>query len=112
MRWGERLLLRMVRSCSYAVTPPPSPAWRVRKQHPPRLRDRRSARRRNADDAIIPASLTKMMTLYLTFGALSPGQLDLSSLLKVSIRAAAMPPTKLGPGRATRSVSRMRSWGW
>jgi D-alanyl-D-alanine carboxypeptidase len=51
---------------------------------------------RNADEPVIPASLTKMMTLYMTFRALSAGQLDLSSRLKVSDRAAAMPPTKLG----------------
>ncbi|MGE3292173.1 MAG: D-alanyl-D-alanine carboxypeptidase [Geminicoccaceae bacterium] len=51
---------------------------------------------RSADESVIPASLTKMMTLYLTFRALEAGQIDLSSRLKVSARAAAMPPTKLG----------------
>ncbi len=51
---------------------------------------------RNADEPVIPASLTKMMTLYMTFRALTAGQLDLSSRLKVSSRAAGMPPTKLG----------------
>ena len=51
---------------------------------------------RNADDSVIPASLTKMMTLYLTFRAVTAGQLDLSSRIKVSSRAAGMPPTKLG----------------
>ena len=59
---------------------------------------------RNADDSVIPASLTKMMTLYLTFRSLASGQLDLSSRIKVSDRAAAMPPTKLGltPGGTLR----------
>ena len=51
---------------------------------------------RNADESVIPASLTKMMTLYMTFRALTAGQIDLSSRLKVSARAAGMPPTKLG----------------
>ena len=51
---------------------------------------------RNADEPVAPASLTKMMTLYLTFRALEAGQLELVSQLKVSSRAAAMPPTKLG----------------
>jgi D-alanyl-D-alanine carboxypeptidase len=51
---------------------------------------------RNADEPVIPASLTKMMTLYMTFRALTAGQLDLSSRIKVSSRAAGMPPTKLG----------------
>lgn len=51
---------------------------------------------RNADEPVAPASLTKMMTLYLTFRAIEAGQLKLASKLKVSSRAAAMPPTKLG----------------
>jgi D-alanyl-D-alanine carboxypeptidase len=51
---------------------------------------------RNADERVFPASLTKMMTLYLTFRSLEAGQLTPSSRLKVSARAAAMPPTKLG----------------
>lgn len=50
----------------------------------------------NADNPVVPASLTKMMTLYLTFQALEAGQLRLSSELPISPRAAAMPPTKLG----------------
>lgn len=50
----------------------------------------------NADDPVVPASLTKMMTLYLTFRALEAGQLKLSSELPISARAAGMPPTKLG----------------
>ena len=51
---------------------------------------------RNADEPVAPASLTKMMTLYLTFRAIEAGQLKLDSRLEVSRRAAAMPPTKLG----------------
>lgn len=43
-----------------------------------------------------PASLTKMMTLYLTFDALRAGRLRLSSPLKVSPKAASMPASKLG----------------
>ncbi len=42
-----------------------------------------------ADDLRHPASLTKIMTLYLTFGALDAGQLKLSDRLAVSVRAAA-----------------------
>ena len=51
---------------------------------------------RNADDPVAPASLTKMMTLYLTFRAIESGQLKLESRLEISRRAATMPPTKLG----------------
>lgn len=51
---------------------------------------------RSADEQAYPASLTKMMTLYLTFRALDAGQVTLRSRLRVSARAAGMPPTKLG----------------
>ncbi len=43
-----------------------------------------------------PASLTKMMTLYLTFKALNDGRLKLDQQLPVSNKAAAQSPTKLG----------------
>ena len=42
-----------------------------------------------------PASLTKMMTLYMTFEALQSGRLKPNQKLKVSKRAAKMPPSKL-----------------
>src|SRR5690242_6501576 len=43
-----------------------------------------------------PASLTKLMTLYITFEELAAGRLKLSDMLTVSSYAAAMPPTELG----------------
>jgi D-alanyl-D-alanine carboxypeptidase len=43
-----------------------------------------------------PASLTKLMTLYLTFAALDSGRLSLGDALPVSINAANAPPTKMG----------------
>lgn len=43
-----------------------------------------------------PASLTKMMTLYLTFEALKEGRLSLSQELPISQRAASQEPSKLG----------------
>ncbi len=43
-----------------------------------------------------PASLTKMMTLYLTFEALSKGKISKSTQVPFSANAAAEPPTKLG----------------
>ena len=54
-------------------------------------------RSRNADIRRYPASLTKMMTLYLLFEAIDEGRLSLVSKLKVSKRAAGQPPSKLGP---------------
>jgi D-alanyl-D-alanine carboxypeptidase len=43
-----------------------------------------------------PASLTKMMTLYLLFDAIETGKLELDTRLPVSERAAAQPASKLG----------------
>lgn len=43
-----------------------------------------------------PASLTKMMTLYILFQDLKSGRVKLSTNLRVSRRAAAMSPSKLG----------------
>lgn len=51
---------------------------------------------RNADTRNYPASLTKMMTLYLTFEAIESGSLRLDQALKVSRRAAGQAPSKLG----------------
>ena len=50
----------------------------------------------NADAPRKPASLTKMMTLYLTFQALDNNRLRLDSMLPVSSLAAGQSPTKLG----------------
>ncbi len=50
----------------------------------------------NADAVTYPASLTKMMTLYLTFEALNTGRLQLDQRLPVSLEAASKQPTKLG----------------
>jgi len=43
-----------------------------------------------------PASLTKMMTLYMLFQELEAGNVDLDTKLKVSRTAASMPASKLG----------------
>lgn len=50
----------------------------------------------NADTKLHPASLTKMMTLYLAFMAVERGQVRLDSKFPVSSNAAAEPPSKLG----------------
>ena len=59
----------------------------------------------NADTRNYPASLTKMMTLYLVFDALKEGSLSLDERLPVSNRAAGMSPSKLGlqPGKTIRT---------
>lgn len=50
----------------------------------------------NPDEQIPPASLTKMMTLYLTFQALQSGKLQIDQQMPVSSWAANKSPTKLG----------------
>ncbi|MCE8016954.1 D-alanyl-D-alanine carboxypeptidase [Halomonas sp. MCCC 1A17488] len=49
----------------------------------------------NADATRYPASLTKMMTLYMLFEALENGSMHLSQPLPVSSHAASMPASKL-----------------
>jgi D-alanyl-D-alanine carboxypeptidase len=48
------------------------------------------------DELRHPASLTKLMTIYLTFSALDSGRLSLSDMLPVSLNALNAPPTKIG----------------
>lgn len=49
-----------------------------------------------ADTLRYPASLTKLMTLYITFDALEKGIIKMDDQLPVSRRAANMSPSKLG----------------
>lgn len=51
---------------------------------------------RDADEERHPASLTKVMTLYLVFDALDAGKLKLSDRLPVSKKASQAQPSKLG----------------
>ena len=55
---------------------------------------------KRADDLRYPASITKIMTLYLTFEALSTGRLKPTDMVPVSAHANAMMPSKsqLRPG--------------
>jgi D-alanyl-D-alanine carboxypeptidase len=59
---------------------------------------------RNPDKVLHPASLTKMMTLYLTFEAIQQGNLRKTQRLPVSSNAAMQPPSKIGlqPGDTIR----------
>ena len=54
----------------------------------------------NADTRNYPASLTKMMTLYLLFEQIEAGEMTLGSEMKVSARASRQPSSKmwLAPG--------------
>ena len=50
----------------------------------------------NADKTRYPASLTKLMTLYITFNALENGNLKMDDKLKTSYIAAGRSPSRLG----------------
>jgi len=51
---------------------------------------------RNADTRLHPASLTKMMTLYVVFQAVERGEISLDTKVRISKNAASEPPSKLG----------------
>jgi D-alanyl-D-alanine carboxypeptidase len=55
----------------------------------------RVLRNENASARRYPASLTKMMTLYMTFRALQAGQVSMDQMLPVSKKAAAQPQTNI-----------------
>ena len=50
----------------------------------------------NADEQRYPASLTKLMTLYITFNALDKGLIKMTDKLPVSRTAANRSPSRLG----------------
>ncbi|MDR3326277.1 MAG: D-alanyl-D-alanine carboxypeptidase [Rhodospirillaceae bacterium] len=50
----------------------------------------------NANDHNYPASLTKMMTLYMVFDALDHGKIKLTDRMPVSVYASTQVPSKLG----------------
>ena len=51
---------------------------------------------RNADTQLHPASLTKMMTLYVVFHEVESGRMSLDQIVTISRNAANEPPSKLG----------------
>ena len=59
---------------------------------------------RYANKSLHPASLTKIMTLLMTFEALEQGKIGLKDRVRISKRAASMVPSKLGlkPGSSIR----------
>lgn len=51
---------------------------------------------RNADTRLHPASLTKMMTLYIAFQDIEAGRISPDTMITVSANAAGQPPSRLG----------------
>lgn len=56
----------------------------------------------DADEVRYPASLTKMMSLYMLFEAMEAGEIGLGDEMRVSRRAARQPPSKIGLRAGTR----------
>jgi D-alanyl-D-alanine carboxypeptidase len=50
----------------------------------------------NANTRLHPASLTKMLTLYIAFDAVQRGEISLDTMVVVSKNAASKPPSRLG----------------
>lgn len=50
----------------------------------------------NADTRVYPASLTKMMTLYIVFDEIQNGRMSLDQKVTISPKAASEPPSRLG----------------
>jgi D-alanyl-D-alanine carboxypeptidase len=50
----------------------------------------------NATTRLHPASLTKMLTLYIAFDAIQRGEISLDTMVTVSKNAASKPPSRLG----------------
>ena len=67
---------------------------------------------RNADSLRYPASLTKIMTLYLLFEDIAAGHLTLKSRIPVSKVAAGRSPSKLYLNRAKVSARNRPSMRW
>ena len=65
----------------------------------------------NADSPRHPASLTKIMTLYLLFERLEAGKIKMSTEMPASARAAAQAPSKLGlkPGETIKVETAIRA---
>lgn len=64
-----------------------------------------------ADELRYPASLTKMMTLYLAFEAIEQGRATYATRIRVSQEAASQPPTKLDlePGETIALIDAMKA---
>jgi D-alanyl-D-alanine carboxypeptidase len=60
------------------------------------LKDGRVIEQRDAFKRWFPASLTKLMTAYVTFKAIEAGELKLDSPIKMTKKAAKQPPSKMG----------------
>lgn len=61
---------------------------------------------KNANTRLHPASLTKMMTLYIAFQAIERGEISLDQKVTISSHAASQPPSRLGLKRGQKIAVR------
>lgn len=108
-RWQTLALVSLLVSACIVTTADAKPKHRARSTYSPPFAaivvDANSGKVLEAiaaDSQRHPASLTKIMTLYLLFERLEAGQIKLSTELPVSAHAAAQAPSKLGlkPGQS------------
>jgi D-alanyl-D-alanine carboxypeptidase len=65
----------------------------------------------NADEPRFPASLTKMMTLYMLFGEIEAGRMSYATRIKISEHAAGQAPSKLDldPGEEITAINAIKA---
>ena len=83
----------------FTVTSFPESAFAANNKYAGIVIDAKTGKTLYADRADVlryPASLTKIMTLYIVFEELQAGRLNLESRLKISKYAANQPPSKIG----------------
>lgn len=108
---GLALVLGTASACSTSQTldiasvPPPTNLPPVSAKHAAIVVDSDSGRtlyESHSTELRFPASLTKMMTLYLLFEAMESGRVSRTTPIPVSANAIRQPPTKIGfrPGQA------------
>jgi D-alanyl-D-alanine carboxypeptidase len=98
-RLGQALRAGLLAAAAIAATAIPAAAQIGSHRYAAIVLDNRSGAilaEANADEQRHPASLTKMMTLYIVFEALRDGRLSLDSRVPFSEDAASRPPSKLG----------------
>nr|WP_254799575.1 D-alanyl-D-alanine carboxypeptidase family protein [Falsochrobactrum sp. TDYN1] len=100
------LLLAVVTGCSTASTTVPAVA--ANDKYAAIVIDANTGKTMfaaNADAKRYPASLTKMMTIYMVFEAMKAGRITKDTMFPVSAYAASRPPSKIGfrPGQRIRA---------
>ncbi len=99
---GDLVHLRLIAAVMIAVCTQLTPAMSAR--YASIIVDEKSGavlHAANPDWQTYPASLTKMMTLYMVFEKLKSGKIQFGTALKVSRRAARRPKSKVGVRRGT-----------